>query len=426
MPWAFIKSRALQLFKNSLIYLLSGVAGKAVPFLLLPVLTRYLTPSEFGLVAIFQLGIQLSQAVSGLSLNVNISRYFFSRNKEEIATLIFDIYLILLSSCFLLLAILFISVLFFDNFFGLPSRWVLALPFLAFMSMSNLLNQTLLRTMERPISFMKYEIGLAAANFILIVFFVVFLTLSWEGQNVAVSISLIIFGILALRNIVKEGYVRVNFNFLWVRKILSVSLPLVPHAIAGVVISVSDRFFLERMVGIDAVGVYSVGYYFGMVIMLFSDAFVKAWNPWFFKKMANPNPAGKKLIVKYTYAYIVALSIGAIFYSKVAVFILPFVVAEAYLGAVEYIPWICLGYVLFGVYQIFFPYFIYSGKTIRIAIATVIAAMVNLVANYFLIKEYGPVGAAYATILAFAVSSLIVVCMACGQVKMPWLSTDRV
>ena len=84
MPWTFIKSRALQLFKNSLIYLLSGVAGKAVPFLLLPVLTRYLTPSEFGLVAIFQLGIQLSQAVSGLSLNVNIPRYFFRVTKKRL------------------------------------------------------------------------------------------------------------------------------------------------------------------------------------------------------------------------------------------------------------------------------------------------------------------------------------------------------
>lgn len=396
-----------------------------MPFLLLPLLTSYLTPAEFGLVAIFQLGVQLSQALSGLSLNVNIPRYFFSQSREQSASLIFDIYLILFSSCFVLLALISISVFFFDDFFGLPHRWVLVLPLLAFMSMSNLLNQTLLRTMERPISFMRYEIGFAALNFLLVITFVLFLELSWEGQVLAVSLSLIVFGLLAVRSMAREGFIKINFKLLWVKRVLSVSLPLVPHAIAGVVISVSDRFFLERMVGIDAVGVYSVGYYFGMVVMLFSDAFVKAWNPWFFKKMASSDIANRKLIVKYTYLYVMALSIGAIVYSQAAVLVLPFVVSDAYLGAVEYIPWVCLGYVFFGVYQIFFPYFIYSGKTTRVALATVIAALVNLLGNYFLIREFGTVGAAYSTIMAFAVSSLIVAFLAYGQVKMPWLAIRK-
>ena len=42
------------LLRNSTIYLTSNILNALVPFLLLPVLTRYLTPDEYGQIAMFQ------------------------------------------------------------------------------------------------------------------------------------------------------------------------------------------------------------------------------------------------------------------------------------------------------------------------------------------------------------------------------------
>ncbi|PCI07346.1 MAG: hypothetical protein COB77_04865 [Gammaproteobacteria bacterium] len=406
--------------KASLIYLFSSLFGKSVPFLLLPLLTSYLSPVEFGLVAIIQLSIQFSQAASGLCLNVNIPKKYFSQTKDERAILIFNLYLILFFSCFIFFGALVILSLSFQDIFGIPERWLLIMPVLAFMAMSNLINLTLIRTREKPFLFMSFEVSQAALNLFLTIYFVVFLNMSWEGRALAIAFSVLVFGIVAVVSLVKQGYLKVLIDTKVVRETLKVSVPLIPHAIAGVIITVSDRLFIEEMIGLKEVGIYSVGYYFGMVVMLFSDAFIKAWSPWFFKKMSRGDSDDKRLIVKYTYVYVIALIVGAMIYSSVAVWLLPFVVTEQYLPAVNYIPWICVGYIAFGIYQIFFPYLVYCEKTQYVAVATVLAACINLIGNYYLIDLYGAVGAAYATIVAFSLSAFIVAWYSKTLVSMPW------
>ena len=49
------------------IYTLANIANNAIPFLLLPVLTRVLTPEEFGIVAIFTTLVTAFGAFTGLS-----------------------------------------------------------------------------------------------------------------------------------------------------------------------------------------------------------------------------------------------------------------------------------------------------------------------------------------------------------------------
>lgn len=411
--------------KASIIYLVSSLCGKAVPFLLLPVLTAYLTPAEFGLVAIVQLGIQFSQALGGLCLNVNVPRKFFSQKREESAVLIFNLYVILWFSCFVIFGLFSMLSVLYEEPFGIPRRWLLVMPILAFMGMSNLINLTLIRTREKPVVFLGFEVGQAVLNLLLSVYFVVFLTMSWEGRVVAVAVAMFVFGILAVISLAKQGYFEVSISYSSIKDVLAVSLPLIPHAIAGVVISVSDRFFIEKMVGLSEVGIYSVGYYFGMVVMLFSDAFVKAWSPWFFKIMSFDAGGSRGRVVKYTYLYAVLLLLGALVYSVIAVWILPFVVSEEYYSASTYIPWICLGYVFFGIYQILFPYLVYCKKTQFVAVATVSAACVNLIGNYYFIGKYGAIGAAYSTVISFALSALIVGWYSTHLVKMPWTLSGK-
>lgn len=406
--------------KASIIYLFSSLFGKAVPFLLLPLLTSYLNPVEFGLVAIIHLSMQFSQAFSGLCLNVNIPRKFFSQTRDERAVLIFNSYLVLFFSCFMLFGLLAILAIYSSDVFGIPDRWLMVMPVLAFMGMSNLINLTLIRTREKPFMFMGFEVSQSILNLFLTIYFVVFLNMAWEGRVLAIALSMFVFGVIAVVSLVRQGYFKVLINLEYIREILSVSLPLIPHAIAGIIITVSDRFFIEKMIGMEEVGIYSVGYYFGMVVMLFSDAFVKAWSPWFFKKMAVGGTTEKKAIVKYTYFYIVALMVGAFIYSFIAVWLLPFVVTEQYMPAAAYIPWICFGYIAFGVYQIFFPYLVYCKKTQFVAVATVTAACFNLIGNYYLIDIYGAIGAAYSTIIAFSLSAFIVSWYSRKLVIMPW------
>ncbi|MCK4442185.1 MAG: polysaccharide biosynthesis C-terminal domain-containing protein, partial [Sulfurovaceae bacterium] len=301
-----------------------------------------------------------------------------------------------------------------------PSYWLLAIPFISVMLMINEMNTTILRNEQRAYMFGIFEISNTFIKLSLTVVFLVVFSFGWYSQIIGTLIGAFIFFIIGLVYMKKRDYISMHYKKEKIKSILNISVPLIPHVLGGVIIAVSDRLFIEKMVNIEAVGIYSVGYMFGMVVLLFSDAFVKAWSPWFYKNLAQPTDSKKQKIVKYTYIYIFFIFILAILISIIGELILPYVVDEKFYGASEFILWVALGYAIFGVYQIFFPYLVHINKTSFLAFSTVTAAILNLIFNYLLIKQFGAIGATYATIIAFIVSAGLVFWYQSKSYPMPW------
>lgn len=407
--------------KQSIIYLGSSVLNKAIPFLLLPVFTKYLTPSEYGALAIFQLILTFYSAFIGMNSHANISKNFFKYSKSQIAILIGNILIIVSVLSVIFLILTFTVTIFFKDAFSIPSHWLRVMPLLSFMFMVNAINLTVLRNEGKAYTYGAFEIGSTAVNMMITVLLLVAFQYGWYSQAIGISLAYFIFFIISMFFLKKRGYLTLCFDKKEIRSILIISLPLVPHALGGIVINMSDRIFIEKMISLEMVGIYSVGYMFGMVVMLFTDAFIKAWSPWFYKNIAEPSDQKKYQIVKYTYIYIMALFVLAIFISILGVFVLPYVVDEKFYAAKEFVLWIALGYAVRGVYQMFFPYLVHIGRTSFLAISTIIAAIVNLAFNYFLINIFGAVGAALATIIAFFVAGLLVFWYQNKNYYMPWL-----
>ena len=292
------------------------------------------------------------------------------------------------------------------------------------MLMINTINLTILRNQEKAYLFGVFEVINTAINIGVTILLLVMYHYGWYARAGGIIISYTLFFIISLLYMKKNGFIILRYNREEARRILKLSIPLIPHVVGGIIIALSDRFFIERMVSLEEVGVYSIGYMFGMVVVLFTDAFLKAWSPWFYKVLSNANCTKKIKIVKYSYLYIMAIFIIAFSISIFAKFIIPYVVDVRYSGAEIYVFWIAIGYAVHGVYKIFFPYLVHINKTSFLALSTVIAAVLNLIFNYFLIKEYGAIGAAYATILSFIISASLVFWYQNKHFKMPWLLNE--
>ena len=85
---------------------------------------------------------------------------------------------------------------------------------------------------------------------------------------------------------------------------------------------------------------------------------------------------------------------------------------------------VCVGYIAFGLYQIFFPYLVHAKKTKYLIFITPLAAVFNVIFNNALIPIYGLVGAAYATIIAYLVSFALVFYFSNKFYPMPWFKMD--
>ena len=109
----------------------------------------------------------------------------------------------------------------------------------------------------------------------------------WASQVIGIFASNLFIFFISIIFLHKKDYLRLKFNKTIIFKILKLSVPLIPHVLGGLFIAISDRFFIEKIVGIEAVAMYSIAYTFGLLVSLFTDSFVKAWSPWFYKQLAN-------------------------------------------------------------------------------------------------------------------------------------------
>lgn len=415
----------MKVLHNSIIYLGSSVFSKAIPFMLLPVLTKYLSPEEYGVLSIFQLMISFFTAFIGMNMSMNVSKNFFKYTKLQTSLMIGNILIILSLTTVIYFVITLCVSFYYQEIFSVPSNWVVLVPLLSFMLMINTINLTILRNQEKAYLFGVFEVINTAINMGVTILLLVMYHYGWYARAGGIIIAYTFFFIISLLYMKKNGFIILRYEREEARRILKLSIPLIPHVIGGIIIALSDRFFIEKMVSLEEVGIYSIGYMFGMVVVLFTDAFLKAWSPWFYKMLSNADITKKAKIVKYSYLYILATFIIAFSISIFAKFIIPYVVDVRYAGAEIYVFWIAIGYAVHGVYKIFFPYLVHISKTSFLAVSTVIAAVLNLIFNYFLIKEYGAIGAAYATVFSFIVSASLVFWYQNKHFKMPWLLNEK-
>lgn len=410
----------MQVLKKSSVYLVTSIINKAIPFLLLPVLTKYLTPTEYGIVSIFQIIISLYTAIIGMAIHTNVSKNFFAYDKSQISILIGNsIFILLISTIFVFVCTL-IGSLFFETLFSVSSNWLRSIPIISFMFMINTLNLTILRMEGKAFLFGVFEISNTVVNMGVSILLLVVFNLGWTSRALGILLAYFVFFVVSMVYMKKRSFINFKIDKKQIKAILSISMPLIPHGLGSIIMALSDRLFIENMVGLKAVGTYSVGYMFGMILMIFTDAFIKAWTPWFFKKLTNPTIEVKKKIVKFTYLYLVLLLLLAFIVSFVGNFVLIYFVDSEFYDARIYIFWVALGYVFFGVYQIFFPYLVHINRTSFLAISTFTAAIINLVLNYFMIKYLGAIGAAYATIISFLISAVLVFFYQKKHYWMPW------
>jgi O-antigen/teichoic acid export membrane protein len=410
----------MHVVKSSVIYLSSSILSRAIPFLLLPILTKYLSPDEYGILSIFQLMISFSTAFVGMNMSMNISKNFFKYTKQQTSLMIGNILMILSLTTLIYFVITLGVSFYYQEIFSVPSNWVVIIPLLSFMFMINTINLTILRNQEKAYLFGVFEVINTAINMGVTILLLIMYHYGWYARVGGIIVAYTLFFIISLLHMRKNGFIILRYDREEVRKILKLSIPLIPHVVGGIIIALSDRFFIERMVSLEMVGIYSVGYMFGMVVILFTDAFLKAWSPWFYKMLSDANSTKKLKIVKYSYLYILVTFIIAFGISIFAKFIIPYVVDVRYAGAEIYVFWIAIGYAVHGVYKIFFPYLVHISKTAFLGVSTVIAAVLNLIFNYFLIKEFGAIGAAYSTVLSFIVSASLVFWYQNKHFKMPW------
>ena len=109
---------------SSGVYAVSNILNRAVPFFLLPILTRFLSPADFGRVTMFTVGVDLAAPLVGVSTDSAISRRYFERDRIDFSNYLTNCGYILLSGTLFVIVLVSCFSGFISSYLTLPTAWV--------------------------------------------------------------------------------------------------------------------------------------------------------------------------------------------------------------------------------------------------------------------------------------------------------------
>ena len=415
----FKKIRNNVLFKNTFIYTLVQIINSGIPFLLLPILTRYLTPSDYGLIATYNTFVGVLSIIAGIGIG-SIGVFFFHMDTGELKKYIGNVLNILLGTT--LLATLFVITFepYLVSKLKLPAIWLYLAIVVASLQMLTSINLSLWRSEQRVKPFAIYQVFQTLFNVSLSLLLIVVIHYEWEGRVIGITVTTAIFGLFSLLFLFKKGYVVFNYSQEYLKDALKFGVPLIPHTIALWMRSGVDILLIVSLVGVSQTGLYNVGFQFGMVVGIFASAFNNAFAPYLYEKLKNISSKVQKDLVKFTYIYFIGIVIFAMLLSTFFVWLIPYFLGEKFQGASEYIYWISLAYAFQGMYMMVVNYIYYSKKTHLISMVTISTSILHVALSYTLIQQYGAIGAAYASVISFFLTFVLVWRISSKVVEMPW------
>ena len=410
-----------KLVKNSSVYVIADVINKAIPFILLPILTYYLSPKDYGALATFSSLVTVLAIFIGLSVHGIISVNYYKLNKEQMAQYIGNIVYILLSSFFLSVIIITFSRSFLQEKLSLPFKWMIVAAIAALASFFVRINLALWIVEKKPKNYGIFQIIETILKFGLSLFFVIALAMSWKGRILGIFIGGLITALASIYILHKRGYLNFKLNKHYIIDALKFGVPLVPHQLSIWMRSGAIIFILVYLVGKNETGLYNVARQFVIPIAVLNAAFNKAWAPNLYQRLTNTMKFNEKIkIVKFTYLYFLVILLIATILVFISPILINLLLEKNFSDSSAYIVYLAYAAAFHGMYLMVVNYIYYEKKTDKLAYITFSTSFVNLILAYWLINRNGALGAAQSYLITSVISFLLVWYYSNKIYKMPW------
>jgi O-antigen/teichoic acid export membrane protein len=388
--------------RHMAVYGVGNVLVKVLGFLMLPFYTHYLSPADYGILEILDLSMTLFGLVLNMGLVPAFLRCYAAAKSED------DKFRFVSTGCVFGFLTGLITLLMGMGLvrpmthllFGpaVPSMYVL-LSFAALvLNYMATLPRTYLRALEASGAYVTCDTIAVFALLSLNVFFIVVLKsglvgILWSSFLVAAAQCL---G-YSIWTMCRTG---LRFHPSSISRMLAFGLPLILSNIGLFVLNFSDRFFLQHLRSLDAVGVYAVGYKFGyMMNYLVVQPFFVMWQSRMYA--IYDQPQHRTVFREIFSLYSLGLIYAGLAMSLFAPVAIRLMVESKFAASRQVVPIVVLSYVFYGISYYAQLGLLLTDRTREVGVIGAITAALNLLLNYFLISYFGMLGAAWATALSF-------------------------
>lgn len=418
-----MSGRARTIVTHTAIYTVGTVLRNIASIVMLPIYTRYLDPSDYGVIELLSSTIELFSVLFGLRIGEAIFRYHAAyesrQDKNEVITT--ALFLVAALTCTgLLILFLFaeaLSLIIFGSvaYIDAIRLFGITLPLSALSEVAFLY----LRAEQRPWTFVGFSTIRLVLQLSLNIYLVVIEKMRVEGviYSAVVSNSIMTLVLLA------STFRRAGLGFSWVkaRELATFSWPLIFTALAMSVSTTADRYFLQHFGDSAQVGLYSLGYKFGYMLLVFIwSPFSSTWDSERYAVLKSTDPQGlfNKIFVLISFLMIFSVLGIAVFAEDV----LRVMSDPQFWSAHQVVPIILLAYLLQAWTMFTSVGLLLHGKTVHALYATLVSTAFVMCAYVILIPRLGALGAAVGTLLGFTIrfSWVYLVSKRCYDMGLRW------
>lgn len=396
-----------KLGSNIIIYGVTNGIKSLVPFIMLPILTTYLSAKDYGILSLIEVTILFLAPFVSLNINSAINVEFFHLGKKRLSYYITNALLLSLISGVIFFSIFLLLQKQIAHLLNLDETLIVWLPVFALLRVVSSVVLGIYQVSNQPIKYAIYTITQTIIDFLLSYILVVWYKYGYIGRLEGVYFAFLAATVYGLIVLYQNGYIIKKITFLYSKKILAYGAPLIPHVIGGIIIAMSDRYFISYFIGNKAVGYYSVAYQMSSIMLLLSVSVNKAWTPMIYKLLTNYNQ-NKNIIFKYTKYLMLLYTVFALVLYFSSDFIFSILVDKKFYEAKKYFPILLIGFLFQSYYYLFTNFLFFYKKTTLLAKFTFISAILNLFLNFIFIKYFGVIGIAYATAITYVIYFFIV------------------
>ena len=391
---------------NTIMSLVCSFLQKGIGFILIPLFTRLLTLEEYGEYTTFLTWNTILSILTTLNLSAGVYTKGVVQNKTDADDYTMSLQMLTtLSGC---LVVIYVSAFggFLENFIGLSEK------VLVLVIAQNILYNaysfwiTRMRVEYQYKRLIMSTLVHSIGQPLLCLFFIQKKYFENNGMNIIIAYLLfdLVFGmVFYILNLLRST---MHPKISYCVEALRFNIPLIPHYLSVMLLAQSDRIMITKMVGTAQTAMYSVAYQIASILNVVLGAIEGVLIPWTYKVLFEKDEKVSKLKnINTMYLSFVAMLIWGT--TLFAPEMLNLIGGKNYVVASEIMPILSLGIFYQAVYGRFCNFEFYVGKTIYVTIATTIAAVSNIVMNYFGIIKYGYQVAAYTTFICYLIQAFM-------------------
>ncbi len=385
-----------KILKDSKNYFLGDIAIKGISFLAIPVLTRLLSPADYGIISVFNSYVGVLVVILPLYAYSAIGRYYYE-GKNDFGEFFGSSLAIVLA----LILPLFGGILYYRNYFqsllNFPVKLIPLLLGAVFLEILTSIYMQITVPRKRSgeysiVNVLKVILGLGLSIYII-------RQMSSERYAGRIYGQLIAGGIASSFYLYRIAQlIKIKVNWSHVKYIISYSIPLMFFPLGRFVLGYFDRIMINKMLDSSSAGLYSAGYNVALLISVISFALLAALDPYWMEYRKQNNFVKIDFLVKNIFKIIIAFAFLLILFSNEIVLLM---MPRSYHSAVGIVPIVVIGYVFWAMFTIYMRSIAYTKKTIFISLATVLGGILNIIMNFIYIPKYGYIASAYTTVVSF-------------------------